>query len=159
MSTTFFEWLQTTPPAIAVGENWFPYVESAHVVFLAVVAGTIFIVDTRLMGLTSRHLRFSYLAERVLPWTWLAFIGAVITGLLMFIANATSYIDNTPFLIKMGLLVLAGVNMGYFQLFTYRSVAAWDAAGRPPARARAAGLFSILLWTAIVGFGRWIGFV
>ena len=89
----------------------------------------------------------------------LAGIGAVITGLLMFVANATSYIDNTPFLIKMGLLVLAGVNMGYFQLFTYRSVAAWDAVGRPPTKARVAGLLSIVLWTAIVGFGRWIGFV
>lgn len=156
--TSFLEWLQNTPPAIAVGEVWFPYVESAHVVFLAIVAGTIFTVDARLVGFASRHLRVTYLSERLLPWTWGAFAGAVVTGGLMFIANATTYAANTPFLIKMGLLVLAGLNMLYFQFVTYRSVQQWDS-GRPVPAARAAGLASLLLWGCVIGFGRWVGFV
>lgn len=158
MNSSFFEWLQSTWLAIKVGEDWFPYVESTHVVFLAVVAGTIFTVDARLMGLASRHLRFTYLSDQVLPWTWGAFIGAAITGTMMFVANATTYADNTPFLIKMGLLLLAGINMLYFQFVTFRSVQAWDA-GRPIPAARAAGLLSMLLWCGVIGFGRWIGFV
>jgi hypothetical protein len=154
----FFDWLQNTPLAVIVGESWFPYVESAHVIFLAAVAGTIFTVDARLLGLASQHLRVSYLAERLLPLTWLAFGGAAITGIMLFMANAVSYTEKTPFLIKMGLLVAAGLNMLYFQLVTWRSVASWDS-GRAPGAARAAGAISILCWTGVVVFGRWIGFV
>jgi uncharacterized membrane protein len=158
METTFFQWLQETPLATTVSENWFPYIESAHVVFMAVVAGTILLVDTRLLGLTSPNLRFSYISDRLLPWTWGAFVGSVITGGLMFVAGATNYVHNTPFLIKMGLLVLAGVNMLYFQLVTFRTVGRWDA-GRPPSAARLGGLTSLLLWIGVIGFARWTGFV
>jgi len=158
MNMQFFEWLQNTPLATTVSENWFPWVESAHVLFMAIVAGTILIVDTRLLGLTSHQLRVSYLADRMLPWTWGAFTGSVITGFLMFAAGATNYVHNTPFLVKMCLLVLAGINMLYFQLVTFRTVGRWDA-GRPPQAARMAGLTSILLWIGVIGFARWTGFV
>lgn len=158
MQTTFFEWLQNTAPAVAVGETWFPWVESAHVVFLAAVAGSILMVDARLLGWASQHLRLTHVAQRLLPVTWVAFIGAVITGGLMFMANATSYIHNTPFLVKMCLLLVLGLNMLYFHMVTYRSVLLWDT-GKPPASARAAGFISTVLWISVVGFGRWIGFV
>ena len=158
MNQTFFDWLQNTSLAVMVGEDWFPWVESAHVVCLALVAGTILTVDARLIGLASRQLRFTYLSEQLLPWTWGAFIGAAITGGLLFMANATSYIGNTPFLIKMCLLLLAGVNMLYFQFVTFRTVQTWDS-GTPIPAARAAGVVSVLLWCGVIGFGRWIGFV
>lgn len=156
--SSFLQWLQSTPLAIRVGEAWFPWVESLHVVALALVFGTIFIVDTRLIGLTSRHLPFTHVSDRMLPWTWGAFIAAVVTGVLMFMSNAQGYASNTPFLIKMGLLLLAGLNMLYFQKVTYRTVAQWDS-GKPIPAARAAGLASLTIWTLVIGFGRWIGFV
>jgi uncharacterized membrane protein len=158
LSAPWTHWLQNTPLAMTISEDLFPWVESLHVVCLALVAGTIFLVDTRLLGLTSRNLRFSYLSDRLLPWTWAAFIGSVITGAMMFIAGATNYAHNTPFLIKMCLLVLAGINMLYFQYVTFRSVAQWDN-GRPSPAARTAGGISLVLWCLIIGFGRWIGFV
>lgn len=158
MDTTFFQWLQDTPLATMVSEDWFPYVESLHVVCMAVVAGTIVLVDTRLLGLTSPNLRFTYISERLLPWTWGAFVCSAITGGLMFVAGATNYIHNTPFLIKMGLMVLAGINMMYFQLVTFRTVGRWDS-GRPPSAARLGGLASLVLWIGVIGFARWTGFV
>lgn len=154
----FLQWLQGTALAVKVGESWFPWLEAAHVVFLAAVAGTIFTVDARLMGFASKQLRISYLAQKMLPWTWTAFAGAVLTGVLMFMANAEGYASKTPFLIKMGLLLGAGLNMLYFQVFTYRGVAGWDV-GKPPGAARAAGVISVLCWVGVVTFGRWIGFV
>ncbi len=157
-NVSFFEWLQNLPLSVTISENWFPWVESAHVVALALVAGTIFIVDTRLLGLTSRGLRFSYLSERLLPWTWGAFVFAAMTGIMMFMAGATRYVDNTPMLIKLGLLALAGLNMAWFQFGAYKNVSQWDT-GRPPGPARFAGAASLVLWTAIITCGRWIGFV
>jgi uncharacterized membrane protein len=147
-----------TPLAVSVSEVWFPWVESLHVIAMAMVVGTIIIVDTRLTGWTSRHLRFTYVSERLLPWTWGAFGISVVTGTLLFMSNAQGYASNTPFLVKMVLLVLAGLNMLYFQNVTHRSVASWDA-GRPIPAARRAGMLSLTLWILIIGFGRWIGFV
>ncbi len=158
MSASWTEWLQGTALAMKISEDWFPWVESVHVVCLALVAGTIFLVDTRLLGLTSRHLRFTYLSDRLLPWTWAAFAGSALTGTMMFIAGASNYAHNTPFLVKMCLLVLAGLNMAFFQFVTFRSVAQWDT-GRPVAAARAAGAASLVLWCGVIAFGRWIGFV
>ncbi len=158
MTATFLDWLQATPLAVSVAEEWFPLVESVHVIAMAIVVGTIFLVDTRLIGLTSTRLPFSYVSERLLPWTWVAFTCSVLTGTLLFMANATDYYHNTPFRVKMVLLLLAGLNMLYFQRVTFRGVAAWDAQ-RPPAKARLAGVISVSLWFGIIGFGRWIGFV
>ena len=141
MIIQLLEWLNT---ALAQkGAKAGSPTSSAHVVFLALVAGSIFMVDARLLGLASRDLRFTYLSERLLPWTWGAFAGAVVTGVLMFLSSAVNYGTNTPFLIKMGLLVLAGLNMVFFQFATYRTVAAWDAGKAAPA-ARAAGIISIV---------------
>jgi hypothetical protein len=154
----FLEWLQGTRLAVAITETWFPLVESFHVITMALVAGTIFIVDTRLVGLTSLQLPFTYISARLLPWTWAAFACSVVTGTLMFMANAATYYENTPFRVKMALLVVAGLNMLYFQKVTFRTVSAWDS-GQPPSAARLAGFISIGLWCAVIGFGRWIGFV
>jgi uncharacterized protein DUF6644 len=154
----FLEWLQNTPVSLAISGEWFPLVESLHVIAIALVAGTIFIVDTRLLGITSTKLPFTYVSDRLLPWTWAAFAFAVITGTLMFMGNAVIYYENQPFRVKMILLLAAGLNMLLFQLVTFRGVAAWDNA-RPPIAARAAGFLSISLWCSVIGFGRWIGFV
>ena len=79
-----------------------------------------------------RHLRITQIARQLLPVTWVAFAGAAITGALLFMANATGYIHNTPFLIKMCLLLALGLNMLYFHVVTYRSVDQWDN-GKPAA--------------------------
>jgi hypothetical protein len=154
----FLEWLQGTRLAVSVSESWFPVVESLHVIMMAIVAGTIFIVDTRLIGVTSTRLSFSHVSGRLLPWTWAAFACSVVTGALMFMANATDYYSNAPFRAKMVLLALAGLNMAFFQKVTFRSVSAWDSS-RPPPAARLAGVISMCLWCGVIALGRWIGFV
>lgn len=148
--------------AIRTGLSWrwlFPTVESAHVLAIATVFGSILLVDLRLLGLRDTGTRLSKLADELLPITWIAFALAVVTGSLLFIANAPDYVFNIQFRLKMLAILLAGVNMAVFQFGVYRRVAEWDDQSPPPAAARAAGLISLLCWTAVIFLGRWIGFV
>jgi hypothetical protein len=155
---SFFDWMQGTAYAQAISETYFPMVESAHVVALTIVAGTIFIVDLRLVGLASLQLRFTQLSDQVLPWTWRAFVLAAFTGGSLVMANASGYYHNMPLRFKAVLLVAAGLNMAYFQFVTFRSVASWDS-GRAPPAALFAGWASLVLWTGVIACGRWAGFV
>ncbi len=136
----------------------FPALESLHVIAITLVLGTIAIVDLRLIGFPSHRRSAARLIQELLPFTWVAFIAAVATGLLMFASNTITYAENSLFWWKMAVLVLAGINMGIFHLGVYRRIGEWDADLPPPRSARAAGLSSMLLWTTVIVLGRYIGF-
>ena len=99
------------------------------------------------------------LAEETLPWTWSAFIVAVMSGALMFSSAAVKYYGNIPFRIKLVLLAMAGINMVVFHLTAFRMVHAWNHAVPTPIAARVAASLSLLFWAGVVFAGRWIGFV
>lgn len=147
--------------AIRTGLSWrwlFPTIESVHVVALTAVYGSILFLDLRLLGLAQVGTRVSSYMTELLPLTWIAFVLASITGALLFMANAPSYVVNLQFQLKVALLLLAGLNMAVFHWGVCRRVGEWDAQLPPPAPARIAGLLSILFWTGTVIFGRWVGF-
>jgi hypothetical protein len=145
------EWMRTSLKAM-------PIVEAIHVLAAATVFGSILIVDLRLLGFRDARRAFTRVSNEMLRFTWAAFAVAVVTGALMFVANASTYYVNTAFRLKLVALVLAGVNMAIFQHLTLRSVAGWDREVRPPTAGRIAGALSILLWIAVIFFARWIGF-
>jgi hypothetical protein len=136
----------------------FPMLESVHVIGLAIVFGTISIMDLRLLGLASTNRPFRMVASDILKWTWIAFIITFLTGGLMFTTNATAYFHNSVFQGKMALLLLAGINMGVFELTVGRSSRQWDTSPSPPAAAKRAAVISLTLWIGVIFLGRWIGF-
>src|SRR6185437_8291338 len=99
----------------------FPLIESTHVFGLAMVFGTIAIIDLRLLGVASSQRSFQRMASDILKWTWAAFALTAVTGALMFITNPVVYYHNFYFRTKMVLLVLAGLNMGVFELTAGRT--------------------------------------
>jgi len=153
--------LQDTALATFIRESGsaFPTLESVHVIGIALVFGTIAVVDLRLLGVASHRKSALRLIHELLPFTWVAFLVCVITGSLMFISNAITYSENILFWWKMGLLALAGLNMAVFHLGVYRRIDEWDTTLPPPAQARIAGLGSMVLWVGVIALGRWIGFL
>lgn len=145
------EWMRTSLKAL-------PIVEAIHVMSAAVVFGTILIVDLRLLGLPNARRAFTRVEDELLRWTWAAFATSVVTGVLLFAANASTYYVNTAFRFKMLALLLAGVNAAFFQLGTFRTVAAWDKGVAAPLAGRLAGAASILIWVGVIFLGRWVGF-
>lgn len=144
--------------AIRQNVNAFPLIESLHVLAIAVVFGTIFIVDLRLLGVAAHRPGARLLMRELLPYTWLAFVVAAITGGLMFLSNAVAYAHNTQFLTKLVVIAFAGVNMAIFHSTAFRRIVEWDETLPPPMAARLSGAISFVLWVAVIVLGRWIGF-
>jgi hypothetical protein len=136
----------------------FPMLESVHVIGLAIVFGTISIMDLRLLGLASTNRPFRMVASDILKWTWIAFAITFVTGGLMFSTNAAAYFHNSVFQAKMALLLLAGINMGIFELTTGRTAGKWGTLPSTPAAAKTAAVISLTLWIGVIFLGRWIGF-
>lgn len=151
-------WLTEQPLAQAISESLaFPFFESLHVVGLAVLIGSIGILDLRLLNLVGRSRSVTALSRETIPWSWAGFTLAIVTGLLLFPGAADSYARNAAFQMKMLLLILAGVNMAVFHLWAWKSVAQWDV-GETSIGAKIAGGLSLLFWAAIVFAGRYIAF-
>lgn len=160
MLTPLWVWVENIPVAVLIRRsNWlFPTLETVHVLAIVLVVGTITIVDLRLLGFASRERRATEVMREMLPLTWGCFVVALCSGALMFSSSASSYAANLPFQLKFLLLLGAGINMGLFQRYVARTLPDWDAAARPPRRARLAAALSLLCWTGVVVAGRWIGF-
>lgn len=154
------EWLHGTSVAVSIrdGLYLFPVLESIHVVGLALVFGTIAILDLRLLGVASTERPVSQLMTDLLKWTWAAFVLTAITGGLMFSTNAIVYFHNTFFRIKMLLLVLAAVNMLVFELTARKTLAQWDRAASTPRAAKIVATVSLVIWVGVIAAGRVIGF-
>jgi hypothetical protein len=158
--TPILEWLHGTSVAVSIrdGLYLFPMLESIHVVGLALVFGTIAILDLRLLGVASTERPVSRLMADLLKWTWAAFAVTAVTGALMFSTNAIVYFHNTFFRLKMLLLVLAAVNMLVFELTARKTLAQWDRSGTTPRAAKIVATVSLVIWVGVIAAGRVIGF-
>lgn len=132
--------------------------ETIHTIGIIFVAGTIMLVDLRLLGLGLKRAPFSNVVSRIVPWTLGGFCLMVFTGGSLFSAEAVKLYNSPAFRIKLLLLSLAGLNALIFHRTVYRQAAEWDGAAVAPLRARMAGLASLILWMAIIAAGRAIAY-
>jgi hypothetical protein len=139
----------------------YPSVEIVHIVGIGLLFGSIAVLDLRLLGL-SRSISVRRLASHVLPWTAASFILIIPSGLAMFTAHATEFVQSEVFVLKMLLILAAGVNAALFHTITFRAVDVWDSEAirklPPPPLARAAGAISLGLWISVIACGRLLAY-
>lgn len=154
------QWLNDSGVGTYIRESeWlFPLIESAHVLAIALLVGTVAILDLRLLGFMLSKEPVSDIAEQVLPWTWAGFAVMFTSGFLLFWAEAVKCYGNPAFRLKMLFMVLAGLNPLIFHSTIYRSVGDWNTAPVTPARARMAAVLSLTLWTGIIVTGRMVAY-
>ncbi len=139
----------------------YPAVEIVHIVGIGLLFGSIVVFDLRLLGF-SRNIPVKRLASHVLPWSAGSFLLIVPSGLLMFTAHASEFIESEVFVIKMLLILAAGVNAGLFHTITFRTADVWDSDEMrklpPPPSARLAGALSLLIWISVIACGRLLAY-
>ncbi len=153
------EWVAATPVAQAMRDGvWlYPVVEIVHITGFAVLVGAVALFDLRLLG-CARALPLRPLAAHLLPWAVASLLLIVPAGLLMFATQPRDFLSNDTFLLKMALLLAAGVNAALFHLGPWRRAAEWEVDVATPPGARLHALLSLLLWVGIIACGRLLAY-
>ena len=150
-------WAASLPLALALREHpWlYPIVETLHILGFAVLVGAVAMFDLRVLGF-GRQLPVKALARHLLPWSAGSMLLVVPTGLLLFIADPVALLANRVFLLKLGLILVAGINALAFHAGPYRHADAWTGHGPPVAVLQA--VLSLALWIAVITAGRLIAY-
>jgi len=139
----------------------YPAVEIVHIAGIGLLFGSIVVLDLRLLGL-SRSIPVRSLARHVLPWTAASFLLIVPSGLMMFTAHASDFIASPVFVLKMCLIMAAGLNAAVFHAIVFPSVGVWDAEEMrklpPPPSARLSAAASLLIWVCVIACGRLLAY-
>jgi hypothetical protein len=152
--------LYDSPLATAIREsdNLFPILQTFHIIGTIALAGTIAIVDLRLLNVAFRREAPAAVAESLLPVTWVGFVIMAISGGLLFAAQSAKIYGNVYLRVKAVLLILAITNVVLFHATTFRHVRSWSGGVAPPGSARAFALLSLVLWTGVIVTGRFIAY-
>ena len=148
-------WLENTPWGATVrGSSWmYPIALWVHFVGLSMWLGTSLAVDLRLMGVGARRQTAAELSNGLFAWNWIGFSVAFLGGFLLLSAEATTYVTNTGFRLKLAALTPIAM---IWHLVAQKKTEAWIQTEQTSAIGKWAGLIELSLWisvvTASVGF-------
>jgi len=152
----FCEWLQNLDWASGIKHSsWqFPVIESIHSLALSVMLWPAALLDLRLLDVFMRRRPVSQVSAQFLPWIWTGFAVMVLTGAMLFAAEAVKCYNSPFFRMKLALLAVAGFNAFLFHSTVFRGVEFWDKDSPTPRRAKLAGAASLVVWVGVVAMGR-----
>jgi hypothetical protein len=128
----------------------YPALEVVHIVGIGLLVGNLVLLELRVWG-WGEQLPVQPLARLALGLAVVGFALAGASGLLMFAAQAGELLANRAFVIKMGLLMLAGTNAAWFH--------GRGSLVRMDRTARLVALVSTVIWLAVIVCGRSIAYV
>jgi hypothetical protein len=137
-------------PGIAEHPWAYPALEVVHIVGIALLVGNLVLFELRVWG-AGAALPVRPLARLALSLSLTGFALVASSGLVMFGSQPDELLNNNAFLLKMGLVLAAGLNAAVFH--ARGGVARLD----PVARAQTA--LSLGLWLAVIICGRWIAYL
>jgi hypothetical protein len=157
---TIWTTIETSTLAALVKESvWaYPALETIHIIGLGLLFGAIVAFDLRVLGL-NMALSVSRLGQHLLPWVWTGFGLNAMSGILLFVSDASDFAANPALRAKLFLILIAGLNAYFFRKRIAPRFGNWDQNVRSPAQARLSAASSIVLWIAIVVAGRMIAYV
>jgi hypothetical protein len=152
----FFTWCEASWIGEGIRDStWlFPVIESVHLLGLAVIGGSVLVVNLSLLGVGLGSRSVAQLWHDARPW----FVGSLLvmlsSGALMFTSEAVKLYYHEAFWVKMSALLASLV----FTATVQRRTALGDPGHVSTLRRRAVGSVSLLLWFLVGAGGRWIGF-
>lgn len=154
-------WIQKTPMSKFVDENsWVvPTLQSIHILTLAMLFGSVVMINLRIFVLAGRSRTMTQTAQRYMPVVWWALLIMIVTGVGLILGDVVRNLTNPVFWGKMILIVFASLVSAWFQSSVHRNVAFWETTHERRVVIRFAAAGAIFLWCLIMVAGRWIAYV
>lgn len=149
-STAYAEWIVT-------GILGWPLMLSMHAIGLAIIVGTMFVLNLRMLG-WFKPMPLAAVGD-LMMFGWIGIAMNVFSGVSLFMAQATFYVTSIPFLVKITFIVLGIANLHLTQKTLKREAAAWDAAGVVPQNGMVLAASSLAFWILAVVGGRLIAYI
>jgi hypothetical protein len=151
LPSSFFKWCAGLSVSQAISKSmWgFAVIETIHIIGLTMLLGSIFVLNLRVLGYGVKQ-PADKLAKEIFRVAIAGFAIIIVTGILMFMSAATTYMGSDPFAIKLGLLTLAIVMQ-----FAMHKIPGMYAGG---ARGKVLAGLAMLCWFGVAYAGRGIAF-
>ena len=125
----------------------YPTVETMHIWGIGMLFGSVVVMDLRVLGLGNK-LNVSDLSRLGIAVAVIGFGLAVLTGSLMFIAQASELISSRLFILKMCMIFLLLANAVILRVRTIDN-----------GMSKMQALLSLAGWASVIGMGRWLAYV
>jgi hypothetical protein len=135
----------------------YPVANVGHIVSLVFFAGAVALMDVRLLGGLAGTAPGPLLA-RARVFAIAALAGMVVTGFMLFSAEASHLALNPVFQLKAALVGAALVNVALYEFGAKSTVEGLLPGAIIPARARIVGAVSLVMWVAVAACGRSIAY-
>jgi hypothetical protein len=150
-------WLTAASVAkFVTGRTWvWPTSEALHFIGLWMLFGIVMLINLRMLGMIKSA---SFAAvHRLLPWAVLGLGVNLITGMMFVIGAPGQYMENVAFFWKMGLLLLAGLNVLYLTVFD----GPWELGPGEdaPLIDKAMAACALASWVGVMYCGRMLPFI
>jgi hypothetical protein len=148
------EWMQSTPiNGLVLNYAWsWPTLESLHFLALCVLMGALLIMDLRLIGF-NRIIPLKAV-HALMPIAIVSFAINLITGLGFLFGEPYLYFANWAFWMKMGLIVLAGINFLFYFTTVEPQILKLGPNDPTPTMAKTVGVLSLVFWFGVLSYGR-----
>lgn len=127
-----------------------------HIVGVAMLFGSVLVLDLRLLGLW-RRVALAFIEIPTLPMATIGFCLAVISGFALLTTNATDYVGN-PFLV----IKFVAIALGLANVAVAQALPAWrqrhEREGLRRGQLAVIGGVSLACWSGALGAGRMIGY-
>jgi magnesium-transporting ATPase (P-type) len=157
----FCDWLSRTNVSVAFqSATWFvPTVQTVHIISIAILLTSVYVMSFRLMGVTRGGQPLAVLVAKSTPWVWITLCVLLGTGILLTITEPARELLNWVFRVKMLLVVALAAILLVVQNRMRRSPEYWSESPARRLAARAIGIAAVIIGAGIVTAGRWIAYV
>ena len=156
---SLIHWLNSTAlNKFIMSEPWlWPSLEIFHFFGLCLLLGSLIVSDLRMLGF-ARSVPMRHI-ETFMTLAGIGFSINLITGILFLIGDPDRYFPNIAFRIKMVLILIAGLNVGYYVWRLRSQILRGLEVVEQTGGTRLVASLSLVLWTCIIILGRIIPYV
>ena len=156
---SIFEELEATPISDWLVESAYAYpaMLSCHGIGMSIVIGILFVMNLRLLGFFTGISLEAF--RSLMKLAWFGFLINFLSGCVLFVQKASSFVEMWVFLVKIAGVFLATLVAVLIQKQLRERAEEWSPDESVAIRLKILAITSLLLWFVVIVTGRIVGYM